>query len=505
MNPARSGLLRVTMLSRADLLALACVALAVASIGVFGLSWPSVGIPALLLIALLADGIARPASSLLYPTLSHGSRRLRCVALSFDDGPDPEVTPAVLDALARHGARATFFTIGRALQAHPLLARRVLEEKHELGNHSWAHSRWQNFWGAHRQQHEIERGAHAIRDVTCDPAGTQPLYRPPIGLKSPPLARAAGRLQLRVVAWSLHSHDTRISDPLRIAQRVLKKIRPGDIVLMHDGHDLADRHRPACAQALPLILQGLHEMDLKCVTVSELLRAARVDQARGWARRLWDGLKAHVGVKMLAGCLIAGGFFAGYFLLLKFPLFPVALMPVTAPDHWVPFWPGALWLYVSLWLYVALAPGLLTDRRELLDYYRAMLALSLAGMLVFLLWPTASPRPDIDWTLYPPFGPMIAADDAGNALPSLHAAFAVYSGIWLHRLLRRAGAPNWTRLLSAVWGLGILYSTLATRQHVAVDAIAGAALGVVAAVWHGRWRRSRRPAPRPPRDQEARS
>lgn len=509
MSPGRGAWRRVTMASRADLLALACAALAATSVGLFGLSWLSAGLPALLLVALLADGIARPASSLLYPTLSHGSRRLRCVALSFDDGPDPEVTPAVLDALARHGARATFFTIGRALQAHPLLARRLLEEQHELGNHSWAHSRWQNFWNTHRQQHEIERGAQAVRAITCDHAQAQtqaqPLYRPPIGLKSPPLARAARRLQLHVVAWSLHSHDTRLGDPQRIARRVLNKIRPGDIVLMHDGHDLEGLHRPACAQALPLILRGLHEKGLKCVTVSELLRAEPPDRARGWARQLWDGLKAHVGVKTLAGCLIAAGFFTGYFLLLKFPLFPVTLMPVTAPDHWIAFQPGALWLYVSLWLYVALAPGLLTDRRELLDYYRAMLALSLAGMLVFLLWPTASPRPDIDWARYPPFGPVIAADDAGNALPSLHAAFAVYSGIWLDRLLRRAGAPWWSRLLNAVWGLGILYSTLATRQHVAVDAIAGAALGAVAAALHARWLHSRRPVPRPPMDQEARS
>lgn len=258
---------------RADLLVAACVAVTVAAVGVFGFSLLSVGIPAALLLALLADGIARPSSSLLYPTVSHGSRTGHRVALTFDDGPDPDVTPLVLDVLAQHGARATFFTIGRALQAQPLLARRIAAERHELGNHSWAHSRWQNFFGALRQQREIERGAQAIAALT---GNAQPLYRPPIGLKSPPLARAARQLQLTVVAWSLHSQDTRSDDPQRIAQRVLEKIRPGDIVLMHDGHDLPGRHRPACAQALPQILQGLRDKGLQCVTVSELLRASEV-------------------------------------------------------------------------------------------------------------------------------------------------------------------------------------------------------------------------------------
>ncbi len=257
---------------RTDLMALAYAAATAGSVGVFGFSLPSVGIPAALLAVLLADGIVRPGSKLAYPTVSHGSRKGPFVALSFDDGPDPDVTPRVLDALAQYGARATFFTIGRSLQEHPQLARRLAAERHELGNHSWAHSRWQNFFGARHQAHEIERGAQAITALTG--GRTRPLFRPPVGLRTPPLVLAAWRLQLTLVTWSLHSHDTRLSDPQRIAQRVLKKIRPGDIVLMHDGHDLSGRHRPAGAQALPRILQGLREKGLQCVTVSELLRAS---------------------------------------------------------------------------------------------------------------------------------------------------------------------------------------------------------------------------------------
>ena len=256
---------------RAALLALACMVLIGVAVSLFGVSLLSVGIPVVVFLALLADGIARPGSSLLYPTVTHGSRRSRCVALTFDDGPDPAVTPAILDALAQFDARATFFCIGHKLQAQPQLAERINLEHHELGNHSWAHSRWQNFFGVRDQFRDIDHGADAIAAFTG--SLTQPLYRPPMGLKSPPLARAARRLRLRIVAWSLHSHDTRTNDPQRIAKRVLEKIRPGDIVLLHDGHDLPGRHRPACAQALPKILQGLREKGLQCVTVSELLRA----------------------------------------------------------------------------------------------------------------------------------------------------------------------------------------------------------------------------------------
>ena len=259
-------------LTRAEILTFAYAAATAGAVGAFGFSALSLGIPSAGFLALMADGIARPGSSVFYPTVTHGPRDSSRVALSFDDGPDPEVTPAVLDVLAKHGAHATFFSIGRSLEEHPQLARRLVAEGHELGNHSWGHSRWQNFFGAAQQAREIERGAQAIAVVT----GRQgrPLYRPAIGLKSPALARAAHAQQVTLVAWSLHSRDTRTADPKRIARRVLQRIRPGDIVLMHDGHDLPGRHRPACAQATPLILQGLREKGLHCVTVSGLLEGA---------------------------------------------------------------------------------------------------------------------------------------------------------------------------------------------------------------------------------------
>jgi peptidoglycan/xylan/chitin deacetylase (PgdA/CDA1 family) len=269
----RRGLAALPTVTRAQLLTCAYAATAGVAVGGFGASMLTLGLPSAVFLALLADGIARPGSGVLYPTVTHGPRDGTRVALTFDDGPDPEVTPGVLDALAQQGARATFFVIGRSLVEHEKLARRIVAEGHELGNHSWRHSRWQNFFGLAEQEREIERAARAIAAVTgCRDA---PLYRPPIGLKSPPLARAAYRSRLTLVAWSVHSHDTRTADPERMAERVLVKIRPGDIVLMHDGHDRPGRHRAGCARSLPAILQGLRDEGLSCVTVSELMNRSR--------------------------------------------------------------------------------------------------------------------------------------------------------------------------------------------------------------------------------------
>lgn len=258
--------------SRAAILRLAYLATLALAVLHYGLTRYSVCIPTLAFLFLLTDAIVRPGSPLFCPVATRGSRTRQKVALSFDDGPDPEVTPAVLDVLARHQVRATFFVIGRALDAHRGLGQRILREGHELGSHSWRHLRWHGLLSCRAHSQEMQLTAHAIRDL----GGPQePLFRPPLGLKSPPLARAARNHGLRLVAWSLHARDTRYREPERIARHVLDRVRAGDIILLHDGHDLAGRHRRACARATDLIVQGLKQSGLQCVTVSELLADGR--------------------------------------------------------------------------------------------------------------------------------------------------------------------------------------------------------------------------------------
>ena len=197
-----------------------------------------------------------------------------------------------------------------------------------------------------------------------------------------------------------------------------------------------------------------------------------------WQQQVGARLKAYAGFKSIAMCSLMAGFFACYFLLLKFPVFSVTEMPVTALDRWIVFQPAALPLYLSLWVYISLAPGLLDRKDELLAYYLAMIGLAGVGLAVFFFWPTAVPPSGIDWLQHPATAQLKGSDGAGNACPSLHVAFAVFTALQLHRLLRQVGARGWVRLLNAGWCLGILYSTLATKQHVALDVFAGSALGL---------------------------
>jgi membrane-associated phospholipid phosphatase len=210
----------------------------------------------------------------------------------------------------------------------------------------------------------------------------------------------------------------------------------------------------------------------------------------GWLQEVGDRVRTWWLAKMIgtAGGMIA--FFTVYFWLLRHPVFPVTLMPLTAVDRFVDFRPEALPLYLSLWFYVSLAPALLIDRRELVSYGVAAVALSAIGLGIFLFWPTAVPRPEVDWSRHAAFDFLQAVDASGNACPSLHVAFAVFTAIWFGRLGRQMGVGRSVRALNWLWCAGILYSTVAVRQHVALDVLAGAGLGAIVAAAHLRWLRA---------------
>lgn len=200
-----------------------------------------------------------------------------------------------------------------------------------------------------------------------------------------------------------------------------------------------------------------------------------------WYRQAAQLLPRDVVLKSIGIPAFIAVFFAAYFYVLNNPAYPVTVMPVVWLDRLIGFEPMALSLYVSLWVYVSLPPAFLASRRELHIYGLAMAGTCLTGLVVFYFWPTMVPAADIDWALYPGVDFLKNMDAAGNACPSLHVATAVFSGVWLHHLLRRFGAPPWACLTNALWCIGIVYSTVATRQHVAVDMWAGLLLGTFAA------------------------
>lgn len=211
-------------------------------------------------------------------------------------------------------------------------------------------------------------------------------------------------------------------------------------------------------------------------------------QPMPWYRQVTAALAKHCYLKGIGTTLFIALFFGAYFYLLKEPAYPTTVMPFTLLDRLIAFEPLAMPIYISLWVYVSLPPALLSTRRELYGYGLAMAATCLAGMLVFYFWPTVVPVANIDWALYPDVDFLKNIDAAGNAFPSLHVATAAFSGVWLHHLLRRFGAPRWLLSINWLWCIGIVYSTIATRQHVAVDVLAGLVLGMFAAYWSLRQR-----------------
>lgn len=196
-----------------------------------------------------------------------------------------------------------------------------------------------------------------------------------------------------------------------------------------------------------------------------------------WLRQAALRLKWHWPFKSIGTAASIAGFMYIYFLVLRHPLFPVTIMPLTRLDRLIGFEPWGIVPYASLWLYISLVPGLLYTRREWLPFISAAAIMSIIGFAIFLLWPTAVPRPDVDWARYPSVAFLKSVDASGNACPSLHVAFSVLSCLWLERIFRKLRAPALVRGVSVGWCVLIVYSTLAIKQHVALDVLAGAGLG----------------------------
>ncbi len=198
-------------------------------------------------------------------------------------------------------------------------------------------------------------------------------------------------------------------------------------------------------------------------------------------RQIAAVIPKHIALKSIGTMLFISLFFGAYFYLLTATAYPTTVMPLIELDQLIGFHPQTLTIYLSLWFYVSLPPALLATRRELYGYGLSMAGTCLTALIVFYFWPTAVPVANINWALYPDMNSLKSMDASGNACPSLHVATAVFSGVWLNYLLRRFDAPLWLLTINVAWCLAIIYSTLATRQHVALDVLAGVALGVSSA------------------------
>ncbi len=188
------------------------------------------------------------------------------VALTFDDGPDPEVTPAVLDILEERGVTATFFPIGRRAADHPSLVEKITAAGHTLGNHSWSHSPAFFFYSIRRLTMEIDRSQELLETL----GGQRPThFRAPAGIRGPFLQPILDRRGLSLTAWNARGYDTTDTSPNRVLKRLSRRLEPGVILLLHDGSSArASDGRAVVLHVLPRLLDALEARGLTPVALT---------------------------------------------------------------------------------------------------------------------------------------------------------------------------------------------------------------------------------------------
>jgi peptidoglycan/xylan/chitin deacetylase (PgdA/CDA1 family) len=210
-------------------------------------------------------GVAFPRLSYFGKFICRGENSQRCVALTFDDGPDANSTPQLLDLLKESKIEATFFCVGKNVAVNPELAARIVREGHLLQNHSYAHSHFTNFFSVARLRTELSQTQTAIQNAT----GMVPqFFRPPMGLSNPRTFRAAKLLDLKVVGWTIRSLDTISTVPEKIVARIARRLEPGAIILLHDGNIPAAR----LVLTIKLLLATLRERGYEVVRLDKLLK-----------------------------------------------------------------------------------------------------------------------------------------------------------------------------------------------------------------------------------------
>jgi peptidoglycan-N-acetylglucosamine deacetylase len=189
------------------------------------------------------------------------------IAITIDDGPNPQVTPAVLDILQEANARATFFCIGKAVEGYPQLAQEIVRRGHTIENHSYAHRHHFSVMGPSQLRSEICRAQNVISQVT----GRSPLYfRAPAGLRSPLLDPVLQGLDLKLVSWTRRGFDTVVNDPDKVLKKLEKNLTAGDILLLHDGNSATNaKGKAVILDVLPKLLAHVKALGLHAVSLCD--------------------------------------------------------------------------------------------------------------------------------------------------------------------------------------------------------------------------------------------
>jgi len=185
----------------------------------------------------------------------------KMVSITFDDGPDPVLTPKLLDSLKTLGIPATFFCIGHKMKENEGLLKRMHSEGHLIGTHSYSHSNWFDLFSPGRMRRELEISAQTVSEAT----GRKPiLFRPPYGVINPMLKRALHGTGFHVIGFSNRAWDTSSRKTDIILSRIMKNLKPGDIILLHDTV-------PACTEVLKNMAEHLKQNGYRIVSLDQLL------------------------------------------------------------------------------------------------------------------------------------------------------------------------------------------------------------------------------------------
>ncbi len=194
-------------------------------------------------------------------TITKGSQTKKQVAITFDDGPNTAYTPQILKLLKPYNAKATFFCIGKHIEANPEIVQQIVAEGHTIGNHSYSHATNFGFFRKKRTVQELSKTDTLIEKIT---GAKNTLFRPPYGVTNPSIAKALTETNHTVIGWNVRSYDTVIKKPTKVLNRLKKRISPGSIILLHDTHS-------RCPEIVERLLQFLKKEGYEAVTIETLL------------------------------------------------------------------------------------------------------------------------------------------------------------------------------------------------------------------------------------------
>lgn len=220
--------------------------------------------------ALLATAGLLPRCNWLGPVINRlppTTANAAAVAITIDDGPDPAVTPRVLDLLDAHQARATFFVIGQQARRHPALLREIAARGHGIENHSEHHPNDFSLRGPRGIRQEVIAGRQTIAELT---GLDSRFFRAPAGLRNLFLDPLLAELDLKLTAWTRRAYDTRCGDPQVVLDRLSRGLAARDILLLHDRHAAPDRNgAPVILAVLPDLIERIHAAGWRTVTLAE--------------------------------------------------------------------------------------------------------------------------------------------------------------------------------------------------------------------------------------------